>query len=119
MRKDNDTSKDGKIECSTTIEGDYLSLLTAYDFMNASLSSTCKTIVDNNCNNYNYLSTYPKTFWLLTASSDTTFQGYRYSSGISKTRLSSTASARLVANITKNSVYVKGSGTETDPYIIK
>ena len=119
LRKDNDTSKDGKIECSTTIEGDYLSLLTAYDFMNASLSSTCKTIVENNCNNYNYLSTYPKTFWLLTASSDTTFQGYRYSSGISKTRLSSTASARLVANITKNSVYVKGSGTETDPYIIK
>lgn len=119
LRKDGDTSKDGKTECSATIEGDYLSLLAAYDFMNASLSTTCKTIIDNNCTNYNYLSTYPKSFWLLTASSDTTFQGYRYLSGVSKTRLSSSASARLVANITKNSVYVSGSGTETDPYIIK
>ena len=119
LRKYNDTSKDGKTECSATIEGDYLSLLAAYDFMNASLSTTCKTIIDNNCTNYNYLSTYPKSFWLLTASSDTTFQGYRYLSGVSKTRLSSSASARLVANITKNSVYVSGSGTETDPYIIK
>ena len=72
-----------------------------------------------NCNNYNYLTNYSNSFWLITADSESTFKGYKFSSGITQTRLATSGVARIVLNITKNSVYVSGNGTYNDPYIIK
>lgn len=115
----NETKKDGSIECREALTGEYLGLLTAYDFMNASLDTNCKKTTDMTCNNYNYLTDYQSAFWLITADSESTFMGYKFSDGITQTRLATSAVARIVLNITKNSVYVSGNGTYNDPYIIK
>lgn len=114
-----ETKKDGSVECKQVIKEDYLGLLTIYDFMNASLDTNCKKTTDMNCNNYNYLTNYSNSFWLITADSESTFKGYKFSSGITQTRLATSGVARIVLNITKNSVYVSGNGTYNDPYIIK
>lgn len=115
----NETKKDGSVECKQVIKGDYLSLLTVYDFMNASLDTNCKKTTDMTCNNYNYLTDYSSSFWLITADSESTFMGYKFSGGITQSRLATSGVARIVLNITKNSVYVSGNGTYNDPYIIK
>ena len=114
-----DTKKDGSIECKNTLKTEYLSLLTAYDFMNASLDANCKTITDKSCGNYNYLVSYGKSFWLVTGNSENTYSGYKVSEYASTSNLSTSSIARLVININKNLVYVGGNGTETDPYIVK
>ena len=118
-RSINDTNKNGSTECKSILEGEYLSLLTTYDFMNASLDSNCKTIVDRSCGNYNYLGAHTKAFWLLNADSETTYQGYKVSTYASRTRLSSNAEGRMVLVINKNTIYLSGTGTADDPYIIK
>lgn len=118
-RSTKDTKKDGSIECKTTLKNEYLSLLTAYDFMNASLDTNCKTIMDKSCGNYNYLVSYGKPFWLLTANSENTYSGYKVSEFASTSNLSTSSNARLVINVNKNLVYVSGSGTEAEPYLVK
>ena len=118
-RKTTDTSQNGAVECKQIISGDYLSLLTTFDYINVSLDNNCKTIEDRSCGNYNYLGTHAKTFWLLNADSETTYQGYKVSKYASRTRLSSNAEGRIVLTINKNTIYVSGTGTETDPYVIK
>lgn len=118
-RSETETKKDGSVECRNILKGEYLGLLTVYDFMNASLDTNCKKTTDMTCNNYNYLTDYQSAFWLITADSESTFMGYKFSGGITQTRLSTSAVARIVLNITKNSVYVSGNGTYNDPYIIK
>lgn len=115
-RKENDIGRDGKIECSNTLNIDYLSILSTNDYMNASLDTNCKKTVDKTCENYNYLTDYNGSFWLLNTSSN---MAYKALNGLELSWLERTGWARIVLNITKNSVYVKGSGTETDPYIIK
>lgn len=118
-RSETETKKDGSVECRNILKGEYLGLLTAYDFMNASLDTNCKKITDMSCNNYNYLTEYSRGFWFLTIDSETTYRAYKHSGSISKSNLSTSAAARIVLNITKNSVYVSGNGTYNDPYIIK
>lgn len=115
-RSEKAIGRDGGIECKETLSGEKLSLLSTFDYLNASLDSNCKSIADIGCKNYNYLTDYVSTFWLLNTSGN---KGYRYSSGLMLSDLDKSAIARIVLNITKNSVYVSGSGTETDPYIIK
>lgn len=118
-RSTTETKNDGSVECSNTLSNEYLSLLTAYDFMNASLDTNCKTIIDKSCGNYNYLVAYNRSFWLLTPNSENTYGGYKVSDHAATSNLSTSAIARLVINVNKNLVCVSGSGTEADPYIVK
>ena len=118
-RSATDISKDASTECKKSLEGDYISLITSYDFMNASADSNCKTITDRSCSNYNYLGSFGKTFWLLNVDSETTYQGYRVSGYAAKTKLSTTGAARVMLTINKNAIYVTGEGTQDNPYEIK
>lgn len=115
-RSEKATGRDGSIECKETLSGEKLSLLSTFDYLNASLDSNCKSAENIGCRNYNYLTNYESTFWLLNTSGN---KGYKYSANLTLSDLDKVAVARIVLNITKNSVYVKGSGTETAPYIIK
>lgn len=115
-RGENDKGKNNSIECKETIGGDKLSLLTVADYLNASLDTNCVKTTDLTCGNYNYLSKYNGIFWLLNTD---TIKGYRASTEIIPTYLSKKGKARIVLNITKNTIYVGGTGTETDPYLIK
>ena len=116
---ENTLKGNGKAVCSKTLNTDYASLLTVYDFMNASLDTNCKKTTDYSCSNYNYLTDYDRSFWLLNADSEKSWKGFKYSSAITSSNLSTTSSARVVINLNKNLIYSGGNGTYENPYIIK
>lgn len=110
---------DGSIECSKILNDQYFSLIATYDFINASLDSTCKKLDDIQCSNYNYLSAYDRTWAFMTGDADTTYKIYKFSSAVAKGNAKNSTRLRLVAYLNKNVTLVSGSGTETDPYIVK
>ena len=118
-RKLSETKNDGSVECRNILQNEPLSLLTVYDFINASLDTNCKRLDSYNCSNYNYLSKYNRSFWLLTTSSEKSYIGYGIYNNFTSSKLSSVKTARLVTNLNKNIIFAGGTGTETDPYLIK
>ena len=70
-----DTTKDNSVECSETFSNQKIGLLTAADYMMASLDENCQTVLDRACQNYNYLTNGDK-WWLITASSENTSDVY-------------------------------------------
>lgn len=63
-----DEGYDGSIECSEKIKDQDVGLLPAYMYMRVSLDENCNTIMSPYCSNYNYLSSYEQSYWLLTTS---------------------------------------------------
>ncbi len=118
-RKSNDKSKNGKTECSKIIEKEYLGLLTISDFMNASLATNCNSTLAKTCSNYNYLTDFGRSYWLLTASSDSSYKGYKVYESVEESVLSSNGIARISLYITSNTIFDGGTGTAEDPYLIK
>lgn len=118
-RSEKDTKKDGSIECKKTLAGEYISLLTTYDYMNASLDANCNSILSKSCSNYNYLVDYNSSFWLLNVSDINTYTGYKVQDYAYTSKLSGTGVARTVVNVTKNLIYTGGSGIYSDPYLVK
>ena len=97
-----------------------LGLITASEFMAASLDENCTTTTSKSCTNYNFLATYSSTSWALTALSDDTKSALRYSrNGLRKTEASISSKLNLTAFISKRAFYKSGTGTLTDPYIMK
>ena len=116
-RNETDTLTDGSIECSSTLSDQYLGLLQANEFMLASLDSNCTTLVSKSCKNYNYLANLETQFWTLTADASNNYKVFKISTTASSSLANSSAMARIVINISKNT-NVTGSGTEEDPYIV-
>lgn len=117
-RSSSDPSKDNTPECKTLLEKKYVGLLTASDYMNASLDTNCKTTTSSSCQNYNYLN-ISKQWWLMTASTEDTYSAYSVYDGIYARKASSNAGIRLVVRLKNNVFYKSGTGTEADPYIVK
>ena len=114
-----DASNDGSIECVSKFN-DYISLLTVYDFINASIDGGCKS-VDNSkvCQNYNYLDSYSEAFWTLTPVKDTTNDVYYYDgSSLVEDKAKTKHSLRFVITISGEEKYKSGTGTFEDPYVI-
>lgn len=117
IRKLADVKNDGSIECSKVTEKEVkLSLLPAFDYINASLDKNCKTISDKSCGNYNYLNKYDRTWWLLTTNIESGYAVDRYAYLYD---LPNSQSIRVAVNVSKNVVCAGGIGTSTNPYIIK
>lgn len=118
-RTTDDTDKTGSLEDSNILENQYLSLLPAYDFMNASLDVNCTTTSSASCSNYNYLAKYNLTWWLATANSKNTYQVYKVTKSINLSSASSTAYVRPVVYLAKDTMYDSGDGSKENPYIVK
>jgi len=118
-RDSKETDKSGNIESSTILENQYISLLPAYDFLNASLDPNCTTTTAESCSNYNYLAQYNLNWWLATAYSKNTHQVYRVSGSIKLTSASSTAYIRPIIYLTNDIIYVSGDGTKENPYKVR
>lgn len=120
-RKPDDEDKTGLIEKKNILENEYISLLPVYDYLNASIDPTCKSIETDSCSNYNYLAKYDRNWWLITGSSLTTDEVYRVNSGISiyNSKTNSSAYYRPVIALAKDTIYIEGTGTEEDPYKVK
>lgn len=110
---------DGSIECSKVLKDQYFALLPTYDFMNASLDTSCKKLDDLQCSNYNYLASYDRTWSFATGDADTTYKIYRFSDSVYTSSANTKGKLRLVAYLNKNVTIKSGSGTKNDPYIVK
>lgn len=118
-RSINDTSKNGASECSV-VETTKISLLPAYDYLNASLDANCTSITKEDCQNYNYLATR-ETHFLANGPSEDSSKVYAMTgTGYIKTRTAyKEAFVKVVIHVGENAMLEKGTGTKTDPYIIR
>ncbi len=121
-RTENDTSKDGSTECSELSVDSYLiSLMTAYEYMRASLDENCKVLTDLSCANYNYLanSEYGSE-WGLTPTNQNNYKVYSYTgTSMTLTKTANSKKLRFIVYLNKHTFYKSGTGSSTDPYIIK
>lgn len=118
-RNNKDTDKSGSLENSTILENQYLSLLPAYDFLNASIDTNCTNTTAKSCSNYNYLAKFNYSWWLSTATSNNTHQVYKVNDSINLSNASSSAYLRPVIYLTKDVVYISGDGTKENPYKVR
>lgn len=104
--------------CSKTLDNQLISTITVNDYINASLDKDCSLTNSINCQNYNYLN---RNSWTLTANKDDSYTAFyiSYYDGILKNYTSASNAVRPVLTLRNSVVYVSGTGTETDPYIIK
>lgn len=122
IRSESDTSKDGSTECSVLSTDTYLfSLMTPYEYMRASMDDNCKNLTDLSCSNYNYLSDYNQSSeWLLTATNQNDYKAYAFNgSAMALSKTSSSKRLKFIVSLNKHTFYKSGTGTSTDPYIIK
>jgi len=117
-RSSDETVTDGSIECSKLMKNQHYGLLSMYDVMNASLAEKCETSVSRECVNYNYL-LGETTFWTMTPDTENTYFAYRVSDSISASRANMNATYKYVVYLSNRLVYESGTGTESDPYIVK
>lgn len=106
-------------ECSKIEEDEKIGLPNATDFKNASLSEVCNTIEDNECGNYNYLSTDNISTWTLNTSSENTYRAIRLSRTLSWRNASVESRINPTIYVTNKSVVSTGDGTQENPYVIK
>lgn len=119
-RSTTDTDISGRIECRTILQDQYVGLLPAYYYMEASLDPSCTTIVSKNCGNYNYLSKFNDYWWLLTGNSENTNEAYNVSQRNAQSTLCNQKSyIRPIIMLGSRATYESGSGTLSDPYIVK
>ena len=117
-RSENDTSKDGSVECSSTYDSE-IGLLPVYDFLNASIDPNCITTVSPSCQNYNYLSDGDST-WLANGSGSETNEVYSmYLGYIANTEASETNNIRPIIHLSEKAMLEKGKGTKNNPYVIR
>ena len=118
-RSENDTTKDGSTECSVTLDNQQLGLLNVYEFLQASLDENCNSTTAISCQNYNWMAEIKDKIWTVNGDSDTTSRVWYKSFYMNKSNASSFHTIDAVFNIPANITYVKGSGTNADPYIIR
>lgn len=104
--------------CSTTLDNQLASVITVNDYMNASLDTLCSKDNVKNCQNYNYLN---KNSWTITAYKNDTVKVYYVDQdeGIKLASAYIAKGIRPVIALRNDIIYVSGTGTEVDPYIIK
>lgn len=123
-RSEDDNINDGILECSkTTSDNMYIGLIQVNEYLNASLDSSCKSINDSECQNYNYLksNSSSSSWWTITPSNENSYQVYYIESygRIDPKNCSNSAAIRPVIYISKDVMFNGGKGTEEEPYIIK
>jgi len=122
-RSISDNINDGSIECSQTLEGEYIGNLSLYEYINASLDAACISADNNECQNYNYLIESETNFawWLVTSVKDNSYQAYYVESqgSINTNNCSSYLYIRPTIYLGTDVLYSSGKGTLDNPYKIR
>ena len=96
-------------------------VISAYEFMRASLDNNCNNTTSQSCSNYNFLSSGDHSNeWTLTAYKDDDRNSYMFNG--SSLQISKNDNERrlyITAYLSDKSFYLKGSGTLNDPYEIR
>ncbi len=111
----------GAVECADSLDNQMIGLLTASDYINASIDVNCKNTVSKSCQNYNYLKVKNTAWWLGTAPSfDTNDVYYVNENGyLLYSNASSLNIIRPTVMLNNNVMIRSGKGTESDPFILK
>lgn len=113
-----ETNNDGSVECSNILSDQYLGLIQLNEYINASLDPACISAESVTCSNYNYLATFKTTFWSLTAVSENSYDVFKIGKRMTDATSSSTATPKIVLNLSSEVSFTEGDGTEANPYII-
>ncbi len=116
-----ETNNSGAVECQDTLENQMIGVLTASDFINASIDSNCLSLASHSCQNYNYLAAVDSSWWLLTAEQENSYKAfYVNESGYSEAAVSANSKRiRPVVMLSKRAMIKSGNGTIKTPYILK
>ena len=111
------------VECNETIDLN-VGLITIDEYARASIDSNCNSILDKSCANYNYFSKLTEnnsyTYMTLTGLDDNTYEYYKISGNVVEaTNTSRGSSIYPVIYINSKTIYFSGTGTLTDPYIVR
>lgn len=113
-----ETNNDGSVECSNIMPEQYIGLLPLYEYINASLDQSCVSSESTTCANYNYLATMKSTYWSMTAVSDNSYDVFKIGKKITDATASSTATPKVVLNLSNEIRFAEGDGTSENPYVI-
>ncbi len=117
-RSKNDQTKKGAAECSVTYKTK-MSLLSVYDFLNASVDSNCNQTLKEDCQNYNYLVTDYR-YFLANGDKDNSSKVYQVSLGyIMETDAKTESYIRTVIHLSDKTMLEKGNGSKKNPYVIR
>lgn len=116
-----ETGVEQAVECKTVEQNQRVGLISAYDYMNASIDPGCTTATSKNCQNYNYLNEPKADWWTSTPSKTDTYHGYivTINNGIKDTETYNYGALRPVIYLNKDVLYKSGEGTKEKPYIVK
>lgn len=112
-----ETTNDGSIECSQTIDNQYIGLLQLNEYIIASLDNSCINAESTSCSNYNYLADFENSYWTLTGNSENNSQVYKIYNTVTSSLASNSGMARMVINISENT-NINGKGTIDEPYVV-
>ena len=120
-RASTDTTNNNSLECSDVLENQMIGLLTASDFMNASLDANCRATTNKSCQNYNYLRLRETEWWLVTSNSLNNYEAYVVKSAgyIDENQASGYKKVRPTVMLNNNVMIKSGSGSESNPFILK
>lgn len=98
-----------------------IGLLTASDYMNASLDANCKATTDKSCQNYNYLRLKETEWWLLTGNAANDYEAYIVKSNgyIDINTTSGYKKIRPTIMLNNNVMIKSGNGSASNPFILK
>ena len=120
-RNEAETNNTNAIECSDVLENQMIGLLTASDYMNASLDANCKATTDKSCQNYNYLRLKETEWWLLTGNAANDYEAYIVKSNgyIDINTTSGYKKIRPTIMLNNNVMIKSGNGSASNPFILK
>ena len=120
-RNEAETNNTNAIECSDVLENQMIGLLTASDYMNASLDTNCKATTDKSCQNYNYLRLKETEWWLLTGNAANDYEAYVVKSNgyIDINTTSGYKKIRPTIMLNNNVMIKSGNGSASNPFILK
>ena len=120
QRSQIDTRKDGYIECNEVFDTP-VALLSVYDYMNASLDSSCNKTSSKesrSCSNDNYLANTTNKWWLLNGAYENSYDVYYVgiNGAIDSTYANDKKDIRMVIALPSDVIYKDGIGTSDKPF---
>ena len=117
-RSKDDITTDGSTECTQYIDKQPISLISAYEYIRASIDDGCISLDSRSCRNFNWLAKIDNTYFM-TPSTEKSNLVY----SITSMGIETTQSTNFNAVLTKISVngdikYLSGNGSKDNPYKI-
>lgn len=107
-------------ECSETYNKDFFTLISPVDLMRASIDEECTQLDSKTCRNYNYLANIIGSTWTNTVSGENTYEVYFVTrESVVTANANERKNIQLVVYFSGNELYEDGSGTLSDPYVLR